>query len=125
MHQPLRCTCGRRVRPQDILEGGIEMEGDHEGRVRVRYLCGSCESIASAEMSLAAWDEGRVLDADETEDDDDRAPGLGIITFSETRRFRDALNGTRDCMVSLRRAVEPRARRSSRRGDSPRGPRDS
>jgi hypothetical protein len=125
MSELLRCTCGYRVRPRDVIEGGAAAD-ECGGRVFLRYVCGHCERVASVWLAPDEWDDGAILHDSERPHRGERQE-LGIITHAEVRRFREALNGTSDSLLALRSAVEPRRRRGAGRdwrSEQPRGPRD-
>ncbi len=127
MCEPLRCSCGYRVRPRDVIEGGAAVDPDGGGRVYLRFVCGHCERIVPVWLTLEEWDDGRALQ-DPGTGADDEAQDLGIITHAEVRRFREALNGSSDCILALRTTLEPRrrrGRRQERRGDQPHTPRET
>jgi hypothetical protein len=127
MAEPLRCTCGYRVRPRDVIEGGAALDHDASGKVYLKFVCGHCERIVPLWLSLEEWDDGRVLQDSHTPQEDDEQD-LGIITHAEVRRFREALNGSTDCILALRTTLEPRRRRGrkqERRGDQPQNSRES
>ena len=57
----IRCACGNRVREEDLIEAGLYLADSGTGSVYVKFICSRCERVAQRTLSIAEWDEGRIL----------------------------------------------------------------
>ncbi|MBD3175423.1 MAG: hypothetical protein GF320_09585 [Armatimonadia bacterium] len=119
MSDSIRCTCGNRVREEDLLEAGLYLADSGTGSVYVKFICSRCERVAQRTLSLDEWDEGRILfsDQDEAGDQGDRREA-GLITHAEIRAFEADLEDGDQAMETLRGSARFPNRRA-RRGHDP------
>jgi len=126
MAKSIRCVCGHRVRPRDVIEGGVSADACGGGFVYLKYVCGQCERLVQAWLTEEEWADGRVLEARVERAPSERSSRasreLGLITCAELRRFEADLAQSDASLRALRVSVDPhqrRARRTDRRDDRP------
>jgi len=105
----IRCACGNRVREEDLIEAGLYLADSGTGSVYVKFICSRCERVAQRTLSIAEWDEGRIVFVGSADDEapdwvDDRHQS-GLITYAEIRAFEREIDDDGPAMNALRASV--------------------